>query len=256
MRRAVVMVLGMHRSGTSVLAAALHHGGVCMGTEAVFRPRPSPENPIGFFEDVRFRRLNDRMLERSGHRVKDWCPSLSARPDAGRGDRLRMRRLLTRRDARDTPWGWKDPRQMLTINAWIPVIEEAGLRGPLRVALIHRDPVVVGRSMHKRGNVPTVAAGMMVWELYNRVALDSLDACGIPVTSVGYEDLVTEPAPTVRELSSRLDLDLDLASATAVVQPSLNRSAVSARAERSDLLGTPVKECVQRLEELDALSSA
>ena len=47
----ITIVLGMHRSGTSVVAGILHFNKVSMGTYETFWPRPLPQNPKGFYEN-------------------------------------------------------------------------------------------------------------------------------------------------------------------------------------------------------------
>ena len=47
----ITIVLGMHRSGTSVVAGILHFNKVSMGTYETFWPRPLPQNPKGFYDN-------------------------------------------------------------------------------------------------------------------------------------------------------------------------------------------------------------
>ena len=53
-------MLGMHRSGTSALAGALHLTGFDLGQNIM---PPADENPKGFFENQHIVDLNDRILE-------------------------------------------------------------------------------------------------------------------------------------------------------------------------------------------------
>ena len=48
----IVIVLGMHRSGTSTLSGVLHMNKVTMGTYQNFWPRPLNQNPKGFYENI------------------------------------------------------------------------------------------------------------------------------------------------------------------------------------------------------------
>jgi len=60
-----VVVLGMHRSGTSAVAGCLERLGICMGR----RLAPGDEwNPGGYFEDRDLVELNDRLLSAQGIR--------------------------------------------------------------------------------------------------------------------------------------------------------------------------------------------
>src|SRR3972149_6783295 len=57
--RSQVIVLGMHRSGTSLIASILHLSGISMGKEFL---RPDNGNPGGYFEDLEFLNLNKTVL--------------------------------------------------------------------------------------------------------------------------------------------------------------------------------------------------
>src|SRR3972149_1538089 len=57
--RSQVIVLGMHRSGTSLIASILHLSGISMGKEFL---RPDNGNPGGYFEDLEFLNLNKTIL--------------------------------------------------------------------------------------------------------------------------------------------------------------------------------------------------
>src|SRR5688572_14655735 len=66
-----VAIVGMHRSGTSMVAKVLQQAGLHLGTEADLMP-PAAENPEGFFEHLGFVRLNDDVLNAAG---SGWdCP--------------------------------------------------------------------------------------------------------------------------------------------------------------------------------------
>src|ERR1700683_5721745 len=54
-----VLVLGMHRSGTSALARGLQMLGVYLGNHFI---SPNPDNPTGYWEDRNIFGLNERLL--------------------------------------------------------------------------------------------------------------------------------------------------------------------------------------------------
>jgi len=45
----IVIVVGVHRSGTSAVAGILHLNGIAMGSEKTFKSKPMPQNPRGFY---------------------------------------------------------------------------------------------------------------------------------------------------------------------------------------------------------------
>lgn len=68
-KRAIV-VLGMHRSGTSALSGVLNQLGA-QGPKTLMAP--TSDNPKGYFESSKFKVLNDRILARAGCKWSDWC---------------------------------------------------------------------------------------------------------------------------------------------------------------------------------------
>ncbi len=240
------IVLGMHRSGTSVLAGVLHRSGIRMGGRTTFLPPANPENPQGFFEDVRFRLVNDHLLRRSGYRVKSFDRVIPP-PRPSPLVRAELRPLLRWSRLRHRRWGWKDPRQMLTMAVWLEELDRLGLGPQLRVLLIHRHPVAVARSMVTRGNVQTLDEGVLVWCAYHRRALEDLAGSGVDPAVLRYEDLLADPiaalSPLSRHAAPGLGVTFDADTIRSFITPSLNRSgtevgwegiddAVGAEAER------------------------
>jgi O-antigen biosynthesis protein len=63
-----VLVLGMHRSGTSALARGLQMLGVYLGSDFL---SPQPDNPTGYWEDRNIYELNERLLAVFGLKWED-----------------------------------------------------------------------------------------------------------------------------------------------------------------------------------------
>ena len=63
-----VLVLGMHRSGTSALARGLEMLGVYLGNDFL---SPQPDNPTGYWEDRNIYELNERLLAAFGLKWED-----------------------------------------------------------------------------------------------------------------------------------------------------------------------------------------
>src|SRR5580704_1678698 len=114
----VVSIIGMHRSGTSMIAKLLHQCGVYLGEEKEMVPA-TPDNPEGHWEHTGFVNLNDELLglwgggwDRPPRFPADW----PHHPTCVRA-RAKAKALLDRFDGRPT-WGWKDPRGTLTFPFW------------------------------------------------------------------------------------------------------------------------------------------
>lgn len=149
----IYVVMGMHRSGTSAIAGLLHDNGITMGEDSSFYPRPSPENPKGFYEDVRFRNINDELLKCNHLYVDDWdVPEDAPFRDATAEIFENARTLITEMQDRYPNWGWKDPRTCLTWPFWATVLDSLGLLRETKIIGTTRDPSRIAKSMIKRGN--------------------------------------------------------------------------------------------------------
>jgi hypothetical protein len=157
-RRTPVVVAGMHRSGTSMVAKLLQQAGLYLGASADLMPA-AEENPEGFYEHVGFVRLNDEVLNVAG---AGWdCPPPSGvdwRDPAFGAFRDRAQELAAPLRAGGA-WGWKDPRNSLTIPFWRSAL------GPLRTIFVVRNPLEVIVSLHRRNGF-SVALALTLWGLY------------------------------------------------------------------------------------------
>jgi hypothetical protein len=159
-----VVVLGMHRSGTSFLIRALNLAGLWLGDESelsTVEGRAMPGNPRGNYENRECIAINNTLLARYG---AAWYKP-PAQVLATREDIERIRRLcdtLQRSRPPDFPrWGWKDPRSVLTLNAWLPALTHS----PFIVASF-RHPSAVARSLLARDRIPETL-GLALWAHYN-----------------------------------------------------------------------------------------
>ncbi len=196
----IYWVLGMHRSGTSLVSGLLHQSGIAMGTDKSFKPRPNQENPKGFFENYDFRRLNDQILESAGYTVKDWNPKLKPLKISW-WQRMRMKELVHANDREYHSWGWKDPRQMLTCSQWFEVMTNANADSRLKIIFVYRNPLNVSISMLKRKNIGTISHGLALWFLYNKKSLNFIEETKIPCFTFSFERLITEPSYLLPSLS-------------------------------------------------------
>lgn len=143
MPRALV-ITGMHRSGTSLLASVVMRAGVDLGS--VFLP-PGRGNRRGHFEDLDFYRFHLDCLER--RKVNLFSVPAGWTPDLTAAEQEEARSLVARRGQRPL-WGFKDPRTTLFLEAWDRLLPD-----PLYL-LVYRHPVEVALSLLRRGNDPEV----------------------------------------------------------------------------------------------------
>jgi len=183
-----VLVVGMHRSGTSAIAAALGGLGLVM-------PRaddilgPGFGNDRGHFESMSLMEVSEEALRRLGGAWDD-PPDLPADPSASDALFTLAQRAGTCFEDAFAASGktvcWKDPRTALLLPFWRQVISR-----PIAAVLTVRHPVEVASSLSQRNALP-VALSLSLWERYYRRALAGLQ--GLPVLVTSYEEAINSPA--------------------------------------------------------------
>jgi hypothetical protein len=192
-----VAIVGMHRSGTSMVANVLQRAGLNLGEEADLMP-PADENPEGFYEHLQFVRLNDEVLNVAGAGWDCPPPADFNWDDAALDSfRARARRLAAPLGER-LPWGWKDPRTSLTLPFWRSAI------GPLRIVAVIRNPLEVVTSLHRR-NAFSTALGLTLWQIYAERILDQTSPDERLVTH--YDSYFLEPDREIARVLDYLDLN-------------------------------------------------
>jgi len=185
-----IVVLGMHRSGTSLVAGILSALGVNMGTR--FRP-PDIHNQTGYYEDLDWRDLNKSILNLTGH---TWYtpPSKADVEQSLEAFKSKIQSLIILKSVSPL-WGFKDPRTCITIPAIYHYISQHSDISP-RVIYVRRDmqPVVDSliRRAEIRGYTETVAHWQALYTIYNYRVIDFLLTVKPRSLTVTYEQLTTD----------------------------------------------------------------
>ncbi len=192
---AQVVVLGMHRSGTSMLAALLAEAGLHVGTADDFPPADA-HNRKGYFELLDVWAIDEVLLRLLG---ATWdAPGdvdfARLRPRDRELLAARARQVVARLD-REGPWVVKDPRLSLLLPFWRPLLTR-----PIAV-LLHRDPHAVARSLAARDGM-VLERGLALWERYNRAALAA--SAGMPRLVVAQRDLLADASATMARVVAGL----------------------------------------------------
>jgi hypothetical protein len=193
--RRALLVLGMHRSGTSLLAGLL----VRLGVEG---PRtlmpPDASNPLGYWESERILEFHDRLLRAAGTSWDAWTPidtSLSATTPVAE----ELHRLIAAEFGAPPLFVVKDPRLCRLVPFWSRALEGAGISAA--AILVLRDPVEVARSLEVRDGLPA-RFSLLMWL---RHALDAESATrSLPRSIVGYREVLSD----WRAVSDRMATDL------------------------------------------------
>lgn len=181
-----VIVLGMHRSGTSLLAHLVHSAGVSAGDPKDLRPA-SKANQDGFWEKQQVADFSDTLLKAAG---ASWvAPPQSPETVAALGKEnnylIEARRLIDSMPVTERSWMWKDPKLSLLLPFWRDLLADA-----VYVVAI-RNPVSIGLSLTRRDGFPPSAA-ILLWQVYMISILRDLPR-GASVLFVSYEQLLSSP---------------------------------------------------------------
>lgn len=140
MAKAPFIIIGMHRSGTSLLAKVLESAGIFMGVVKDHN-----------YEAMHFLSLNQQSMWAAGfdwHRpgvpVRQHWKNLSPKLLYFEHFKLNGKLARWKLQLQNPHWGWKDPRNTFTLPMWLALFPRA------RVLHIWRTPDAVVQSLQQR----------------------------------------------------------------------------------------------------------
>jgi glycosyltransferase involved in cell wall biosynthesis len=200
----LIVVLGMHRSGTSAITRGLQVMGVELGDR--FLPAMEEVNAKGFWEDADLNALNIEMLSALG---SDWhylAPIESSDVETLRkkGFLLSAVELLRHKFANITTFGFKDPRVAKLLPFWKEVFSHCHLDVSYVLALRH--PQSVTRSLVKRDGLDAEKS-YLLW--LGHVITSLSGTANAKRIVIDYDRLMTSPRDELRRTAKCLDLKVD-----------------------------------------------
>lgn len=203
--KVIYVVLGMHRSGTSLVAKMLQTSGISLGNNLI---GPSEDNPKGFWEDAEIVALNENILSELGI---DW-DSLHGfflgidnfNTKAFQTFKAEAKALVRDRLSSANAFCFKDPRTSRLLPFWQLVFDELGVSA--RYIFTFRHPKEVQLSLEKRnGFLRTKSAWL--WFFYSLDALLHLSQQSEWI-EFDYESVLVNPSKGVQKLCSAFDIDI------------------------------------------------
>ncbi|HEX4689357.1 MAG TPA: sulfotransferase [Solirubrobacteraceae bacterium] len=233
-RPCVVVVLGFHRSGTSMTTELLHRLGAHVGPLDGLLAADALDNPRGYWEPRRLIELNDQLLAALGGSAID-----PPRLDAGwqRDPSLDMLRReaaawLASTFGEAPVWALKDPRLCLTLPFWQELLAEH--TDDVRYVLCLRSPVETAASLLRRPYDPPLAAAEWGEQWLAHIGAALAATRGAPRLLVAYDDLLREDAEEAARLADFAGLPRDRAASAAAIEPGLRHHTGSLVATAED----------------------
>ncbi|MFZ3184682.1 MAG: glycosyltransferase [Pseudomonas sp.] len=205
----ILVVLGMHRSGTSALTRGLQVLGVALGDNLM--PAFEGNNTKGFWEDLEVVAINDAALAWLNmdwhslggfHHAHDWSGLLASELAE------RAERYLRQQTQRYPLFGLKDPRMARLLPFWREIFQRCAVEPVFLIS--NRNPLSVASSLAARdGFLPGKS-----YYLWLEHMLPSLqETAGAPRCVVSFDRLLEQPTQELARIAAVADLPMPAAEA-------------------------------------------
>lgn len=212
-KQRIIVVLGMHRSGTSTITRALGVLGVELG-EDLFPARS--DNPKGFWEDRSVLEINEHLLRLQDSAADKLAIAWDRFEDNHEFSALKVKatQLISQKlNECNQIWGFKEPRTCRLLSFWFEVFEIVGCEVGFVIAL--RNPASVVASLSKRDNIPAEKS-YLLWLQHTLPTI--LQTRGFKRVVIDYDKLLAAPYEQLVRISSSLDLPLPVRGSSSLIE--------------------------------------
>jgi hypothetical protein len=193
-----IIILGMHRCGTSSLGGALNIVGADFGPHPIAK---APDNPMGFWEHPGIVALHEKFLAAAGSAWDDASPFADGwkEGEAAAFVRSHLKEILQRDFGTSPLWFVKDPRLCRLLPLWKPVLAELGIRPGF--VIISRNPVEVAASLHQRNGIAE-SKSHLLW-LQHMLAAEHASR-GSRRSFLTYAEFLSDPLAALNKIAFEL----------------------------------------------------
>jgi SAM-dependent methyltransferase len=197
----VVVVLGMHRSGTSAVAGLLNKLGITLGSSLL---APNEYNEKGFFENSYIFHANENILQTLGSSWDDlslleeaWWqrPQLIPHRDA-------VKKIIYQEFDANELFCIKDPRIAILLPFWISILQELNIEPFFIIPLRH--PIEVAESLKAREGF-SIEKGLLLW-MNNMLSIEYYSRPFIRSFFI-FDDFLKFPADIIHRISVKCNID-------------------------------------------------
>lgn len=197
----IIVILAMHRTGSSAVARGLGALGVDLGRNLI--GAIPGDNERGFWEDADINSFNERLLEKSR---SAWHALGRLNDEALQGaeyldERREAGKLLSAKLTEGKTFGIKDPRTAILMPFWGRVFDDLSL--DTRYLIVVRNPMESAASLHRRDGLP-IAKGVMLWTKHLLDAVRHTETK--PRIFVTYENLLSNCTLELKRIARAFDL--------------------------------------------------
>ncbi|MBC7657117.1 MAG: sulfotransferase [Frankiaceae bacterium] len=195
-----ILVMGMHRSGTSAMTRVLNLHGVALGDNLL---QPAPDNPRGFWEHRAVVELHERLLTGLGRNWKDPRPLPEDWQQSEAAARASVDiEAIIDSFAGEAVFAVKDPRLCELVELWLPILHKRGIQAG--VVLVVRHPMEVAESIQVRDGWTRELS----WLMCARSTIDAWATTSqVPRCVVSYERLLGDWRSVMARAAAQLHLE-------------------------------------------------
>lgn len=198
----MVTVLGMHRSGTSLVTRGLMSLGIYLGDDFV---EVQPDNPTGYWEDRHLQDFNERVLTALGLKWESVAFLKDSRWEEPEIEAIRMEAIeYIRANFLAHPlWGFKDPRTLRLLPFWSPVFQRLGLEDAY--VMVIRNPLSVAQSLIARqSDVFDAAMAHGLWLVHTVTYFSRI--AQKPFIVIDYDLFMDDPRGQLERIGRALEI--------------------------------------------------
>ncbi len=193
----LLIVLGMSRSGTSLLMQVLHDAGFDCGSDFI---AANENNPQGYFERLPVMSFNINLLEEAAQTSNTLFPLPSEEQIEALAGQKKPPIVFPQHD-----YAIKDPRFSLTLPVWLPHLNEYDVR----IIFARRQETAIVESLLRAYNLD-MQTGRAITKEYLTRAQQAIKRYPLKNTEIHYEDWFNNPERNIRNLEELIGRPLQI----------------------------------------------
>ncbi|MFZ1025407.1 MAG: sulfotransferase [Limnoraphis robusta] len=198
-KSSVLVIAGMHRSGSSLTTSLLQSAGLHIGRKLLGSDRG---NEKGHFENVDFLKLHEAILRSQGVSHEGWTLQENISVEE---QYVAQAKEIVAKNAVSSIWGWKEPRTTLFLDFWANLLPEANF------LLIYRNPWDVVDSLYRRRDQtfeqePELA--VKFWLHYNQKIINFYNYFSRRCLLANIQGIIQEPGQYVDVINEKFETKL------------------------------------------------
>ena len=172
MNAKVLVIVGMHRSGTSMITQWLYRCGLFIGNNLI---GPAIGNEQGHFEDDDFLRLHRKFLKKRNFPDSGFIYKNSKPFQLSELEQMELKGIIEAKSLKHDQWGWKEPRTTLFLDEYSQLLPGAFYMVVVRNFNATVNSLIVRQhKMEEKKFQTKKGLSRLKWKWFKRKSLDQL----------------------------------------------------------------------------------